>query len=151
MAPLKSHPRSKVADFVRRRTALSAEPCLETHKTAKPAIHGRSVYNLHRPLTAKQPAQIHPGPLRGGEEQSNYILKQQSEASLACKHTSNTHTNMRIHGQSVCLLLEGALSGFGHKYVWSVQCGTGRVTPSCFYCLHCHRVVFEAIVEQKDI
>lgn len=75
------------------RTALSGGPCLETRKTAKAAIHGRSVYNLHRPLTAKQPAQIHPGPLRGGgEEQSNYILKQQSEASPACKQTSSTHT-----------------------------------------------------------
>lgn len=67
---------------------------METRKTAKAAIHGRSVYNLHRPLTAKQPAQIHPGPLRGGgEEQSNYILKQQSEANPACKQTSSTHTN----------------------------------------------------------
>lgn len=73
--------------------ALSVEPCLETRETAKAAIHGRSVYNLHRPLTAKQPAQIHPGPLRGGEEQSNYILKQQSEARSACKQTSSTHTN----------------------------------------------------------
>lgn len=76
------------------RTALSGGPCLETRKTAKAAIHGRSVYNLHWPLTAKQPTQIHPGPLRGGgKEQSNYILKQQSEASLACKQTSSTHTN----------------------------------------------------------
>lgn len=81
--------------LVRRRMALSGEPCLETYKTAKPAIHGRSVYNLHRPLTAKQPAQSHPGPLRGREEQSNYILKHQSESRSACKQTlsSRTHTN----------------------------------------------------------
>lgn len=96
-----------------RRAALSAEPCLETYKTAKPAIHGRSVYNLHRPLTAKQPAQIHPGPLRGGEEQSNYILKQQSEAGSACKQTSSTHTNWRIQTQEIRLLstLENTVKG----------------------------------------
>ena len=91
------------------RMPLSVEPCLETRKTAKPAIHGRSVYNLHRPLTAKQPAQIHPGPLRGGEEQSNYILKQQSEARSACKQTSSTHTNTDRfrHKQYVCSRLCG--------------------------------------------
>ena len=102
--------------------ALSVEPCLETHKTAKPAIHGRSVYNLHRPLTAKQPAQIHPGLLRGGEEQSNYILKQQSKASSACKQTSSTHTNTHRfrHKQYVCQILGGLLFSFGLEYVRSV-------------------------------
>lgn len=106
-----------MADFVRERIALSVEPCLETHKTAKPAIHGRSVYNLHRPLTAKQPAQIHPGPLRGGEEQSNYILKQQSEARSACKQTSSTHTNTDRfrHKQYVCSRLCRVLLSF---WVW---------------------------------
>lgn len=119
LAPLKSHPCSKVADFVRQRMALSVEPCLETHKTAKPAIHGRSVYNLPRPLTAKQPAQIHPGPLWGGEEQSNYILKQQSEASSAHKQTSSTLTDTDRfgHNQCVCSIHCRVLLSFRQKYV----------------------------------
>lgn len=103
---------------------LSLEPCLETYKTAKPAIHGRSVYNLHRPLTAKQPAQIHPGPLRGGEEQSNYILKQQSEARSASKQTSSTHTNTDRfrHKQYVCLRLCRILLSPGAEFDWPSQC-----------------------------
>lgn len=104
--------------------ALSVEPCLEAHKTAKPAIHGRSVYNLHRPLPAKQPAQIHPGPLRGGEEQSNYILKQQSESRSACKQTSGTHTNtVRFrHKQYICSRLCSVLLSLGFENVWPIWC-----------------------------
>lgn len=100
---------------------------METRKTAKAAIHGRSVYNLHRPLTAKQPAQIHPGPLRGGgEEQSNYILKQQSEASPACKQTSSTHTNTDRLGKT-----------FAQYFPKS--CGASRLRPVC--CLW-HTVIY---------
>lgn len=47
--------------------ALSEAPCLEMRKTAKPAIHERSVYNLLWPLTAKQCAVEHYGPLQGEE------------------------------------------------------------------------------------
>lgn len=46
---------------------LSEAPCLEMRKTAKPAIHERSVYNLLWPLTAKQCAAEHYGPLQGEE------------------------------------------------------------------------------------
>lgn len=118
--------------------ALSVEPCLETHKTAKPAIHGRSVYNLHRPLTAKQPAQIHPGPLRGGEEQSNYILKQQSEARSACKQTSSAHTNTDRfrHEQYVCSRLCRVLLSFGYEYAWPSYSG-GCVPCSTVILLIC--------------
>lgn len=85
---------------------LSVEPCLETRKTAKAAIHGRSVYNLHRPLTAKQPAQIHHGAHRGGEEQSNYILKQQSEARSTSKQTPGRRTQTLTDPDTAIRLLK---------------------------------------------
>lgn len=53
--------------LVGERMALSEAPCLEMRKTAKPAIHERSVYNLPWPLTAKQCAAEHYGPLQGEE------------------------------------------------------------------------------------
>lgn len=118
------------------RTALSGGPCLETRKTAKAAIHGRSVYNLHRPLTAKQPAQIHPGPLReGGGEQSNYILKQQSEASPACKQTSSTHTNTERLGNT-----------FAQYFPKS--CRSSLLRPVC--CLW-HTVILETFIQCQDL
>lgn len=51
------------SELVRERMALSGAPCLEMRKTAKPAIHRRSVYNLLWPATAKQSAAKHHGPL----------------------------------------------------------------------------------------
>lgn len=130
-----------MADFVRERMALSAQPCLETYKTAKPAIHGRSVYNLYRPLTAKQPAQIHAGPLRGGEEQSNYILKQQSEAGLACKHTASTHTNTdrfkheKYICSRVCSLIKDPLRMCLACLVFNLYFGVAQ-TPNCWHERH---------------